>query len=181
MAKYAALFRALNVGGNNMIKMDVLRSVCEAAGMKNVKTFLLAGNVIFESAGRNPALIASKIEKQLFGSMKRELKTIVLPLKDLVQIAKQDPFKEIDPTDAMLCVVFFAAKPAKALKLPLGSETDNLEVLGIDDRVAFVVARRKKNGWFGFPNGFIEKQLGVVATTRQWSTIRKFVAFAEKG
>ncbi len=55
---------------------------------------------------------------------------------------------------------------------------------GADDaahRVAFVVARRKPNGWFGFPNGFMEKQLGVVATTRQWSTIKKFVAFAEKG
>ena len=58
------------------------------------------------------------------------------------------------------------------------------------ERDAFQVAKAKigdkvtvktANGWFGFPNGFMEKQLGVVATTRQWSTIKKFVAFTEKG
>jgi len=41
------------------------------------------------------------------------------------------------------------------------------------------VARRKKNGWFGFPNDFIEKQLGVVGTTRNWSTVKKIVEFVE--
>jgi uncharacterized protein (DUF1697 family) len=181
MAKYVALFRALNVGGNNMIKMDVLRSLCEAAGLKNVKTFLVAGNVIFDSNSKNPALIASKIEKHLLALTKTELKVIVLPLEDLMKIAKVDPFKKTDPTDAMLCVIFFASTPANTPKLPLTSTTECFEVLGIGDRVAFVVARRKPTGWFGFPNGFIEKQLGVVATTRQWSTVKKFVAFAEKG
>jgi uncharacterized protein (DUF1697 family) len=181
MPRYVALFRALNVGGNNLIKMDVLRSLCEAAGLKNVKTFLVAGNVTFESNSRNTTLLASKIEKQLFALTKRELKVIVLPLEDLTTIAKQDPFKKIDSTDAMLCVIFLAATPANTPKLPLTSTTEYFEVLDIGDRVAFVVARRKPNGWFGFPNGFMEKQLGVVATTRQWSTIKKFVAFAEKG
>jgi uncharacterized protein (DUF1697 family) len=177
--KYVALLRGLNVGGNNLIKMDVLRSVCESAGLKNVKTFLQAGNVAFESASKNPTFIASKIEKQLLASMKREVKAFVLPLAELAKITKKDPFKRIEPGDVMLCVVFFADEPAKSPKLPVKS-TDNLELIAIDDRVAFVVARRKQNGWFGFPNGFVEKQLGVTATTRQWSTIKKFVAFAEK-
>jgi uncharacterized protein (DUF1697 family) len=177
--KYVALLRGLNVGGNNLIKMDVLRSLCETAGLKNVKTFLQAGNVVFESNSRNPALIATKIEKQLLASMKREMKAFVLSLDYLAKLTEQDPFKQVEPGDVMLCVVFFTDEPTKSPKLPVKS-TDNLELIAIRDGAAFVVARRKPNGWFGFPNGFVEKQLGVIATTRQWSTLKKLVAFAEK-
>jgi uncharacterized protein (DUF1697 family) len=180
MARYVALVRGLNVGGKNLIKMDVLRSVCESAGLRNVKTFLQAGNVTFESNSRNPTLIAAKIEKQLLDSMKREMKAFVFPLEDLARITKRDPFKRIEPGDVMLCVVFFVDEPTRSPKLPVMSTTDKLELIAVHDRAAFVVARRKQNGWFGFPNGFVEKQLGVIATTRQWSTIKKFVAFAER-
>lgn len=181
--KYVALVRAINVGGKNLLKMEVLRALCESAGLKNVRTFLQAGNVAFESNAKNPSLIAAKIEKQLADSLKAEMKVIVLPLEELAKITKRDPFKPIERIEAqgdvMLCVVFFTDKPARAPKLPVKS-TDNLELIAVHDGAAFVVARRKQNGWFGFPNGFVEKQLGVTATTRQWSTIKKFVAFAEK-
>jgi len=181
--KYVALVRAINVGGKNLLKMDVLRALCESAGLKNVRTFLQAGNVAFESNAKKPSLIAAKIEKQLADSLKAEMKVIVLPLEELAKITKRDPFKRIEriepQDDVMLCVVFFTDKPARSPKLPVKSP-DNLELIAVHDGAAFVVARRKQNGWFGFPNGFVEKQLAVTATTRQWSTIRKFVAFAEK-
>ncbi len=176
--KYIALVRAINVGGKNLLKMDVLRALCESAGLKNVKTFLQAGNVTFESTSKNPALLVSRIQKQLAASM-GELKVFVLPLAELAKITRLDPFKRIEAGDVMLCVVFFADEPARLPKLPVKSN-DNLELIAVRDGVAFVVARRKPNGWFGFPNGFVEKQLGVTATTRQWSTIKKLVAFAEK-
>jgi len=38
------------------------------------------------------------------------------------------------------------------------------------------VSRRKKNGFFGFPNDFVEEGLGVSATTRNWSTIARILS-----
>lgn len=35
--------------------------------------------------------------------------------------------------------------------------------------------KKKKNGGYGFPNNFIEKELGVQTTTRNWSTVSKIV------
>jgi uncharacterized protein (DUF1697 family) len=169
MTKYVALLRAINVGGKNLLKMDALRSAFESAGLKNVRTFQQAGNVIFE---------ATRIKKNLFQSL--NLNGIVLSLTDLKQIIDTDPFKEVATGDLMLCVVFFLYHPANSPKLPLISISDKLEIVAVNDRAAFVVARRKPTGWFGFPNNFVEKQLGVTATTRQWSTIKKLVAFAEK-
>ena len=169
MTKYVALLRAINVGGKNLLKMDALRSAFESEGLKNVRTFQQAGNVIFE---------ATRIRKNLFQSL--NLNGIVLSLTDLKQIIARDPFKEVAAGDVMLCVVFFLDQPANSPKLPLISISDKLEIVAVNDRAAFVVARRKPTGWFGFPNNFVEKQLGVTATTRQWSTVKKLVAFAEK-
>ena len=173
MTRYVALLRKINVGGNNLIKMDALRSAFEAVGMKNVRTFQQAGNVVFESKSKKPL---AKIQKLL----NTDRTAIVFTVDELAQIAKQDPFKQLATRDVMLCVVFLFDEPTKKTKLPLASITDKLELIAIRDRAAFVVARRKKTGWFGFPNNFVEKQLGVTATTRQWSTLKKLVEFAEK-
>lgn len=177
MTKYIALLRKVNVGGNNLIKMDALREVFETAGFKNVRTFQQAGNVVFETAAKNPT---PKVEKLLSKSFNADLRAIVFTVDELTQLTKQDPFKRVEPGDVMLCVAFLADKPAHKPKLPFKSTTENLELIAVKDRAAFVVARRKKTGWFGFPNNFVEKELGVTATTRQWSTLRKLIDFAER-
>ncbi|HEX5965409.1 MAG TPA: DUF1697 domain-containing protein [Pyrinomonadaceae bacterium] len=177
MTKYVALLRKINVGGQNVIKMDALREAFEAAGLKNVRTFQQAGNVVFETTAKNPV---AKIERVLSVSFDSDLKAIVFSLDELANIAKRNPFERVEQGDVMLCVAFLADKPAQTPKLPLKSTTENLEMISVRDRAAFVVARRKKSGWFGFPNNFVEKELGVTATTRQWSTLRKLIDFAER-
>jgi uncharacterized protein (DUF1697 family) len=180
MTKYIALLRKVNVGGNNLIKMDALREVFETAGFKNVRTFQQAGNVVFESKAKNPAAIDGKVEKLLSKAFNADLRAIVFTVDELTRITKQDPFKRVEAGDVMLCVAFLEDKPAHKPKLPLKSTNENLELIAVKDRAAFVVARRKKTGWFGFPNNFVEKELGVTATTRQWSTLRKLIDFAER-
>ena len=171
MTKYVALLRKINVGGQNLVKMDALREVFETAGFKNVSTFQQSGNVVFETSTKNPA---SKFKK-----LNTDFKAIIFTVDELAQITKRDPFKRVNG-DVMLCVVFLFDEPGTVPNLPLKSTTENLELIGVRDRAAFVVARRKKSGWFGFPNNFVEKELGVTATTRQWSTLKKLIDFAER-
>lgn len=180
MTKYVALLRKVNVGGNNLIKMDALREVFETAGFKNVRTFQQAGNVVFESNVKNPDAIRGKIEKLLSKSFNADLRAVIFTVDQLARITKHDPFKRVEGGDVMLCVAFLTHGPAQKPKLPLKSATENLELIAVRDRAAFVVARRKKTGWFGFPNNFVEKELAVTATTRQWSTLRKLIDFAER-
>lgn len=49
MTQYVAFLRGINVGGNNIIKMDDLRKRFEAMGFSDVKTYIQSGNVIFQS------------------------------------------------------------------------------------------------------------------------------------
>ena len=78
-------------------------------------------------------------------------------------------------------MVFLSQAPRPRLRLPLVVPKEALEVVGIADRDLFVVSRRKKNGSFGFPNAFIEKELGVSATTRNWTTVTKVAALVSQG
>ena len=44
---------------------------------------------------------------------------------------------------------------------------------------AYIGFTLKPNGFFEFPNNYFEKEFGVIATTRNWSTLNRIVAFAE--
>ncbi|MEM5621630.1 DUF1697 domain-containing protein [Bacillus thuringiensis] len=49
MAIYIALLRGINVGGHKVIKMADLKRVFESIGLKQVKTYIQSGNIVFES------------------------------------------------------------------------------------------------------------------------------------
>jgi uncharacterized protein (DUF1697 family) len=42
-----ALLRGINVGGNNIIKMDDLKKLFEELNFRDVKTYIQSGNVLF--------------------------------------------------------------------------------------------------------------------------------------
>jgi len=179
MITYIAFLRAINVGGQKLIKMEVLRRIFESLGLKNVRTYIQSGNIVFASTSTNSTALTRKIEQKLKEVTGHEVTVILRKFSEIEVLVKQNPFRKIKPgSDGVLFVVFLSAMPTTKPKLPLVSKPENLEVLTIKDGAAFVVSRRKKNGLFGYPNNFVEKQLGVSGTTRNWSTVNKIVGFA---
>ena len=49
MNTYIALLRAVNVGGTGKLPMAELRTLCESAGFKDVRTYIASGNVLLRS------------------------------------------------------------------------------------------------------------------------------------
>lgn len=47
--KYLALFRGVNVGGKNVIKMSALRQLLHDLGLMRVQTYIQSGNAVFET------------------------------------------------------------------------------------------------------------------------------------
>ncbi len=180
MTRYVAFLRGINVGGKRLIKMEDLRRVVESTGLKNVRTFIASGNVLFETSQTNRDALSKKLEKKFLAAFGHDVPVVLQTIDELREILRTGPFKKIKPgADEMLCVTLIAAEPKAGLKLPYQSEKENLEVLAIKNHAAFILCRRKKNGSFAFPNNFLEKEFGVVATTRQWNTIVRIVDFAD--
>ena len=181
MTQYVAFLRGINVGGKKPIKMKELSAVMSNAGFHNVRTFIASGNVIFEASAKDPKRIAKVMERHLLEAFGSEIVVIVRTIDELKAIIKRNPFKKPKPSaDEMLFVTFLASPPAVKPKMPLRSKSENMEVIALSDGAAFIVARRKKTGWFGFPHTFAEKEFGVPTTTRNWTTIVKIVAAAER-
>ena len=176
---YVAFLRGVNVGGKTPVRMKQLAGVLTAAGFRNVRTFIASGNVIFEASAKDPARLARKMEKNLLKALDYEITVIIRNVDELRAI--RNPFKKSKPSaNEMFFVTFLASPPSVKPRLPLRSKTENMEVIALTDGAAFILARRKKTGWFGFPHTFAEKELRVPTTTRNWTTVVKIVAAVEK-
>jgi len=175
--RYIALLRGINVGGNKLIKMEALAAAFTAAGFRRVKTYIASGNVIFETRATDRQALTRKIEKLLTAEFGHEIAVALFTLEELQALISNDPYARIKPSkDVMLCVTLFNETIPQ--KIPLESKTERLKVVALQDRAAFIVARRKPTGWFGYPNNWIEKEFGVTGTTRGWGSLQKIAAAA---
>jgi uncharacterized protein (DUF1697 family) len=179
---YVAFLRGINVGGNKLIKMDALAAAFTAAGFRNVKTYIASGNVIFTARTTALEALAKKIEKCLLRTFRHQISVLVFPLTELKAIVSSKPFKRAGRGDNAMLFTVLLRTPSTRSEPPLESKTEKFKVVAMQDRAVFILARRKKTGWFGFPNNWVEKEFGVTASTRNWSTLEKIVAaFSEEG
>jgi uncharacterized protein (DUF1697 family) len=180
MTKYIALLRGINVGGKNIIKMDLLRELFESLKFQNVKTYIQSGNVIFETKETDKISLAKRIEKELHKHLDDNVMVFLRTLSEFEKIVKSNPFKKIKfPSSTKLYVSFVENKLNNLQKLPIVSIKKDVEIFEIIDCEVFSITR-EINGRFGFPNIFVEKEFKVSATTRNWDTVCKLLGAAVK-
>ncbi len=137
--------------------------------------------MIFETKDRDIDKVVRKIEKAIYQALGHEVAVILQTVAGLKDSIKANPFKRVDSeADVGKVVTFLSADPPKVLRLPFVIAKENVEILLIMNRIVFLACRRKPNGMFGFPNAFFEKEFGVPATTRNWTTVNKILELAEK-
>lgn len=176
MSQHVAFLRAINVGGRAVVKMTDLREAFIAAGCRDVRTYIQSGNVLFESPQENTSALFQRVRAQLRDLLGQEPGVVFRTAGELEGMVSGAPFQgHAAEPGIKLCVVFLSQKPRSRPRFPLVSAPEAVEAVGMKNLDVFVVSRRKKNGSHGFPNGLIEKQLGVPATTRNWSVVLKIV------
>ena len=160
-----AFLRAINVAGHATVKMVDLKQAFVSAGCRDVETCIQSGNVIFQSPGAGNAPTGALVGalKALLGA---EPVLMVRTERELTELEQSAPFTRTSVAgDAKLYVVFLARKPARRPALPLTLPKEGLETIAMTDREAFVVSPRKKTGFYGFPNAFIEAAPGVLVSS----------------
>src|SRR5215213_5397628 len=88
---YVALLRGINVGGNNIIKMDALRECIEAAGCERARTYIASGNVIFDSRETSAGTLTKRVESAIANTFGITLRTVVLSRPQLAAVVKGAP------------------------------------------------------------------------------------------
>lgn len=181
MTRYTAFMRAVNVAGHATVRMSDVRDAFAAAGCRNASTYIQSGNVVFESPSRDAEAILQGIRGTLRHLLDEEPVVLLRTVSEIEDLVRQAPFKALEGDPSVKrYVVFLSRRPRRAPRFPLVSSQEALEAIAMNDREVFVVSRRKKNGFFGFPNRFIETELGIPATSRNWSTVTRIVEFARR-
>ena len=176
MPKYVAFLRAINVGGHT-VKMDYLRSLFAALGFTNVETFIASGNVIFDSPSKSTKALEKKIEASLQQTLGYAVATFIRSTSELLAIANYKPFSDAELSAAgnSLYVGFMAACPsdeAKQKLLALGLKLNDFHLHG---REVYWLLRTSFSD-SEFSGARLEKTLGMSATLRNSTTVKKLAA-----
>ncbi len=178
MKMYIALFRGINVGGNNTLPMKELAAVLEGLGLQDVATYIQSGNVVFQGRAAAPALLSKKIAVAIGKSHGFEPWVRLLERPTLEQVIRGNPYPEAEDAPGTLYVNFLASVPPRP-------DLDGLEKLRAANE-RFQLAGDVL--YLHAPDGIgrsrlataLERLLGVPMTSRNWNTVRKLGEMARK-
>lgn len=178
MKTYVALLRGINVGGKSTLPMKDLVTLLEDLGAQNVRTYIQSGNAVFRSEESNASLLSNDISVAIKMRHGLEPRVLLLETREFERVVESNPFPEAEPEPRTLHVYFLAS-------VPPNPDLDALENLrGDDERFAL-----KDGALYLYAPGGVgrsrlaanaERLLGVPATARNWRTVRKILALAQR-
>lgn len=177
MAKHVALLRAINVGGHT-VKMDQLRSLFEALSLKEVRTFIASGNVLFSAARSESSALERRIERHLEQALGFEVATFLRTQDELASIVVHEAFPAATVRNAHALWISFLKEPpsaeARDRVMALACKTDDFRVHGREIHWL----RRVTSSEAIVSGASLEKALGASMTARNITTVRKLAALS---
>jgi uncharacterized protein (DUF1697 family) len=176
MPRYIALLRAINVGGHN-VKMAHLRELFGSLGFSNVETLIASGNVIFDSETEDTETLERKIKDHLQESLGYKVATFVRTASELAEVARYRPFdrSDLDAEGTPLYIAFLHAAPNADSERRLLAHRTEVDDFRVHGREVYWLCR-KRISESSFSGALLEKVLGMPATIRNSTTVKRLAA-----
>lgn len=172
-----SLLRGINVGGNNIIKMDALRALYVSLKLHDPQTYVQSGNVVFHTSELDAPLAARRIEDRIERDFGIRASVIVRTTVEWRDVVARNPFagrSGIEPNK--LLVMFLAAEPAPEIRdavLALKAEGEEVRLSGREVYVYFHNGQGKSK-----LAGPLDKALKKSGTARNWNSVTKLLEIA---
>jgi uncharacterized protein (DUF1697 family) len=167
---YISMLRGINVSGRNIIKMDRLKSLYQSLGFDEVSTYIQSGNVMFSTKNQTPKVLEEMISSAIATAFGFEVPVMILDRNSLAQIIQNNPFSEDDDKDeAFFHVTFLADEPVSFDQEAILAKKQADEAIVFTPKAIYLYC---PNGYGNtkLNNNFLEHQLNLKATTRNWKT-----------
>lgn len=175
MAKYVALLRGINVGGNNRVEMKELKNMFEDFDFLNVSTYINSGNVVFETSKMVDARSIEKAIHKVFGF---EVKVLVRDSQSFLNLVSNLPTEWENNLEQKTDILFLWDEfdNEKSIGLIKTTEVDTLKYY--NGAIVWNVKREdyKKSGMNKFIGTLVYKNM----TARNINTVRKLAVFLEQ-
>lgn len=165
--RYAALLRAVNVGGTGKLATSDLRAMCESLGFEGVRTYIASGNVVFRSPDPEAAVRAT-LESELELYAGKPVGVHVRTADELADVLRRNPFLDKPPNRTV--ALFMDGQPDAAFVSAIRNVADE------DIRPG------KRELFIHYPNGQADTKLrfpaGFSGTGRNMNTVAKLAELA---
>lgn len=171
------LLRGINIGPNNRIAMPELRSMFAGGGIGEAQTYLQSGNVVLRSDA-DPGDLLERTQDLISERFGLTIPVVVRTAEEIAAVVADDPFAGEELAEKRYQVTFLDREPPDGL-------AEQVAALAADEE-RFVAHGRE---WYVYhPAGIARsklatriaaKNLGVLATARNWTTVRALCELAE--
>jgi uncharacterized protein (DUF1697 family) len=172
------MLRSINVGGRNRVAMADLRDLVTSLGFRDVTTYVQSGNVIFSGTGSGPA-VARTIGTRITADLGLDVPVLVRTGPQLERVLHGNPFAHVAADPKTIHVTFLADRPAaagvgelEALAGQFGADRFEIDGQHVYLHCPGGYGETKLN------NTYLERRLGVTATTRNWRTVTTLAELA---
>jgi len=172
MPRYAAFLRGINVSGQKIIKMEVLKEMFALPGIRNVVTYIQSGNVAFDAAETDAGKLKAKIEKKLEKDLGYKVVTILRSVEELREVVAMCPFGADDESRKLYVHFLADACDSEQVRRFDGYKSAGEEIAVMNKEVYLLTPAY---GNTKLTNVFIEKKLSTQSTARNWNTVNKMI------
>jgi uncharacterized protein (DUF1697 family) len=177
VAAQVLLLRGINLGPRNRIPMATLRAALGKAGFEDAQTYLQSGNIVVSSDAK-PAELVRQGERLIAEQFGLQIPVIVRTARELKEVVRRNPLRDMAVDPKRYQVSFLAREPDPELVSKLSGLQAGSERFAHIGREFYAwhpdgVARSKL--W----NALAGRDLGVVATARNWTTVTKLLEMAQ--
>ena len=174
MSTHVAFLRGINVGGKNLLPMQLLMCMFESLGCEAVRTYIQSGNVLFEASEALARRVPQAISRAILAGTRLGVPVVIRTAEELAGVARRNPFRKTGADPRTLHVAFLADEPSAAQVAaldPRRSSPDEFMVRGreIYLRLPWGVARSR------LTNAYFDSGLATVSTLRSMGTVEKLL------
>lgn len=164
MTGWAALLRAVNVGGTGKLPMAQLKTLCEELGLERVRTYIASGNVLFASE-RDESALKAALEAALARQYGKPIEVLVRSAADMARVAAANPWPD---------------RPGNRVAVIFCEVTPSLD--GVTGQRGEVVALGQRELFVDYADGMADTKLRIpcakLGTARNMNTVAKLAELA---
>jgi len=177
--EYLALLRGINVGGNNIIRMDDLKKIFINIGFTNVITYIQSGNIIFKYNKKNKAKLIAKIHKALYEKLNNKIDIALLTYEEIKEIIENKPEGFGDDNKNKYDVIYLIEPLESTEAIKEIRTRDNIDKIYTGKKVLYI-SRCIENLTKSYFPKIIKSPIYKNISIRNWNTTKNIYKLMKK-
>ncbi|BCG94556.1 DUF1697 domain-containing protein [Mesorhizobium sp. 131-2-1] len=172
MQTYIALLYSIILGEGRRVVMADLKAMAEGLGLKNVRTLVATGNLVFEARATKTADLELRLEAAFEKTFGRHVDIIVRGADDWLRLVSGNPFpvESAEAGDQVAVRVMRKPASADAVAALHAYAAEDEKVLSVEGDIWVVFSRERPSSRLLAATN--HKRLGI-GTSRNWNTVRR--------